>query len=72
MSEGFGGFVDKTKIESDGKAKVIVNDDEIEKLLKSYKKIKKYQKSSLFAVKQMDGTEKVISKMIQEVEDNPL
>lgn len=45
---------------------------DIDKLLKKYKKLKKYQKSSLFAVKTMDGTENVISKMIQEVEDNPL
>ena len=46
--------------------------EDINKLLKSYKKLKKYQKSSLFAIKTMDGTEKLISKMIQEVEDNPL
>ena len=46
--------------------------EDIDKLLKSYKKLKKYQKSSLFAIKTMDGTEKLISKMIQEVEDNPL
>ena len=46
--------------------------EDINKLLKKYKKIKKYQKSSLFAVKTMDGTEKIISKMVQELEDNPL
>ena len=40
--------------------------DQIDQLLKKYKKIKKYQKSSLFAVKTMDGTENVISKMIEE------
>ena len=45
---------------------------DIDRLLKKYKKIKKYQKSSLFAVKTMDGTEELVSKMIQEVEDNPL
>ena len=45
---------------------------DIDRLLKRYKKLKKYQKSSLFAVKSMDGTENVISKMIKEVEDNPL
>lgn len=62
MSEGFS----KEKIE------VSINKNEVEKLLKTYKKIKKYQKSSLFAVKTMDGTEELVSKMIQEVEDNPL
>ncbi len=40
--------------------------DQIQTLLKKYKKIKKYQKSSLFAVKTMDGTENVVSKMIKE------
>jgi 2-methylcitrate dehydratase PrpD len=45
---------------------------DIDRLLKRYKKLKKYQKSSLFAVKTMDGTENIISKMIQEVEDDPL
>jgi hypothetical protein len=45
---------------------------DINRLLKKYKKLKKYQKSSLFAVKTMDGTEKIISEMIKEVEDNPL
>ena len=46
--------------------------EDMDKLLKKYKKLKKYQKSSLFAIKPMDGTEEVISKMIHEVEDNPL
>ena len=45
---------------------------DLNKLLKQYKKLNKYQKSSLFAVKTMDGTENVISEMIKEVEDNPL
>lgn len=43
--------------------------DDIDKLLKVYKKIKKYQKSSLFAVKTMDGAENVVSKMIKEAEE---
>ena len=44
----------------------------MDKLDEKYKKLKKYQKSSLFAIKTMDGTEEVISKMVKEVEDNPL
>ena len=43
-----------------------VPQDQIDQLLKKYKKIKKYQKSSLFAVNTMDGTENVVSKMIEE------
>ena len=45
---------------------------DINRLLKKYKKLKKYQRSPLFAVKTMYGTENIISEMIKEVEDNPL
>jgi hypothetical protein len=40
--------------------------NEIDKLLKEYKKIKKYQKSNLFTIKSIDGTEDVVSKMVEE------
>ena len=40
--------------------------DQVQVLLKQYKKIKKYQKSNLFAIKTLDGTEDVVSKMIEE------
>jgi hypothetical protein len=43
--------------------------DEVKKLLKEYKKIKKYQKSNLFAIKTMDGTENIVSKMIEEAKE---
>ena len=43
--------------------------DEVQALLKKYKKLKRYQKSSLFAVKTMDGTENVVSKMIEEARE---
>lgn len=45
---------------------------DIDRLLKKYKKIKKYQKSSLYAVKIMDGTENIVSSLIREAEENPL
>jgi hypothetical protein len=67
MSAGFGG--EKLK---DGKAVVIINDNEVDKLLKKYKKIKKYMKSPLFTVKTMDGTENYVSQLIKEAEENPL
>jgi hypothetical protein len=41
-------------------------------VLKQYKKIKKYQKSSVYAIKTMDGTEKIVSSLIREAEENPL
>mgnify|MGYP006277279627 FL=1 len=46
--------------------------EDLNRLLKQYKKIKKYQKSSLFAIKTMDGTEEIVSSLIKEAEENPL
>ena len=46
-----------------------MNPDEVQDLLKKYKKIKKYQKSNLFAIKTMDGTEEIVSKMIEEARE---
>ena len=61
MSEGF----------SEEKIEVSINKNEINKILKKYKKIKKYQRSSIFEVKTMDGTENYVSKLIKEAEENP-
>jgi hypothetical protein len=60
MSEGF----------KDNKIRVEISTDEVEKLLKQYKKVKKYMKSPLFAVKTMDGTEKYVSELLKEAEEN--
>jgi len=57
---------------ADNKAEVVIYKDEVEKLLRKYKKIKKYMKSPLFAVKSMDGTEEYVSKLVEEAEENPL
>ena len=60
-------------IEKEGKGfkdqelKVNVNEEELNKLIKRYKKIQKYRKSSLFAVQSMDETEEMISKMVDEI-----
>ena len=62
MSKGFSDF----DVEFD------VKKEDIDRLLKKYKKLKKYQKSSLFALKTMDGTEEIISKLVQEAEDDPI
>mgnify|MGYP001194656327 FL=1 len=58
MSEG---FIENVEFE--------VPREQVKKLLKSYKKIKKYQKSNLFAIKTMDGTEEIVSKMIEEAQE---
>ena len=73
--------VSKTRKEKKEMSKGFSNDFEVEfelpkedlnRLLKQYKKIKKYQKSSLFAIKTMDGTEEIVSSLIKEAEENPL
>ena len=43
--------------------------DQVQELVKKYKKIKKYQKSNLFAIKTLDGTEEIVSKMIEEARE---
>jgi hypothetical protein len=60
MSSGFG--AERIK---DGKASVIIDDDEVKKLLKEYKKIKKYMKSPLYEVKKIDNTETKVSELLK-------
>lgn len=46
-----------------------MDSDQVQALLKQYKKIKKYQKSNLFAVKTIDGTEDYVSELIKDGEE---
>jgi hypothetical protein len=46
-----------------------MNPDMVQSILKKYKKIKKYQRSNIFEVKTMDGTEDIVSEMIKEGEE---
>ena len=48
--------------------KVQMNLGEYKKLIKKYKKTKRYMKSNLFQVKMMDGTEKFVSKLLEEAD----
>ena len=43
--------------------------EQIDKLLKKYKRLSKYRKSSLFALKTMDCTENIIAPMVEETKD---
>jgi hypothetical protein len=61
MKEGFG----KNK----ATLKAVVNGDELNKLIKQYKKIKKYRKSSIYTLKVMDGSEELITSLLKEIED---
>tara|TARA_B100001248_G_scaffold187670_1_gene143317 strand:+ start:404 stop:604 length:201 start_codon:yes stop_codon:yes gene_type:complete len=49
--------------------KVEMNSEEYKKLIKKYKKTKKYMKSNLFAIKTMDGTEKYVSELLKEANE---
>ena len=64
--------IQKEKTIDSGDLNVKMNLDHLKDVKKKYKKIQKYMKSSLFAVKVMDGNEKVVSKLLKEFEDNPL
>jgi hypothetical protein len=70
MTAGFGGDPNQGRLGKD--AKITIDLDNIDHVIKQYKKIKKYQKSSLFAIKTMDGTEEVVSSLLKEAEENPL
>ena len=48
--------------------KVNMNLDEYKKLIKKYKKTKKYMKSNLFQIKIMDGTEQYVTELLKEAE----
>lgn len=54
------------------KATVIIQKEEVQKLIKQYKKLKKYMKSPLFKVKAMDGTEDVIKNLLDEYGDESI
>jgi hypothetical protein len=61
MSEGF----------SEEKIDVAINKNEVKKLLKKYKKIKKYMRSPLYELKTLDGTEELVSDLLKEIEEDP-
>ena len=70
MSAGFGGVPNENRIGKD--AKITIDLDNIQEVVKKYKKIKKYMRSSLYAVQVMDGTEELVSSLIEEAAENPL
>ena len=58
-----------SKYSGDAKqGKIEMNQDEYKKLIKKYKKTKKYMKSNLFQIKMMDGTEKFVSQLLKEAD----
>ena len=49
--------------------KVELNKQEFDKVMKKYKKIKKYMKSTLFQIKMMDGTEKLVTELTKGMDE---
>ena len=49
--------------------KVELNKQEFNKVMKKYKKIKKYMKSNLFQIKMMDGTEKLVTELTKGMDE---
>ena len=49
-----------------GELKLEVDLNKLDDVMKEYKKIKKYMRSPLYEVRRLDGTEKVISKLLEE------
>jgi hypothetical protein len=70
MSTGFGGDPNQNRVGKD--ANIVIDVDNIDIVIKKYKKIKKYMKSSLYTIKNIDGTEDIVSSLIKEAEENPL
>jgi hypothetical protein len=69
MNKGFGEYNKKTLGNKKTNIGVTVNVDEVSKILKDYKKLKKYMNSSIFQIKTIDNTETVISSLINDVEE---
>lgn len=68
MSEGFKGF---SKSESDKEFKLYIKNKEIKNIIKQYKKLKKYQKSSIFEIEKLFGHETKIDKLINQYGIDP-
>ena len=58
MSEGFG----KEKVNLN----IEIKQDELDKLIKKYKKNKKYMKTPIYNIRVLDGNENYVSKLIEE------
>ena len=57
------------QVEQDGKARVVIDDDEMAKLLKKYKKLKRFQKSNLYQAAKLGGNETELDRLLREYGD---
>ena len=63
MSEGFKGFASPSE---DKQFKLKIRKKEVEKIIREYKKLKKYQKSAIFEVEKLSGKQTKIDKLVEE------
>lgn len=63
MSGGFKGDITPKK---DKQLKLYIKNREVDKIIKQYKNLKKYQKSSIFEIEKLSGKETKIDKLINE------
>ena len=57
------------QVEQDGKARVVIDDDEMTKLMKKYKRLKKYQKSNLYQAAKLGGQDNELDRLLREYGD---
>jgi hypothetical protein len=57
---------------TDNNIKANINFEEFQNIKKQYKKIKKYMKSSLYEIKKLDGTEKLVTNLLKENEQDAI
>ena len=50
--------------------KVIIYKDEVDKLIKRYKKINKFKKSNIHAINKIDGKKDIIQELMDEYMEN--
>ena len=62
MSEGFKGFVNK---EEDDEFNLNINVDEVGKIIKNNKRLKKLQKSGLYQAAKLSGKKTKVDKLIE-------
>ena len=58
------------QVEQDGKARVVIDDDEMTKLMKKYKRLKKYQKSNLYQAAKLGGQDNELDRLLREYGDD--
>jgi hypothetical protein len=68
MSNGFKGFSDPA---DDKEFRLYIKNREVNNLIKQYKKIKKYQKSSFFEIEKLSGQETKVDKLLNEYGIDP-